>query len=141
MCSISGYYDIYILLVFSIHDLNQYCVPSQDTMLFIFFRTFHFIISNQYSLFHLRILCYLYLKAFSIHDFKSVLFVPPQDTMLLIIFWRFQYMILNQYCLFHLRILCYLYLKAFSIHDFKSVFVPPQDTMLFIFKGVLNSWF
>ena len=113
------------------------------------------------SLFHLRILCYLYLKAFSIHDFKSVLFVPSQDTMLFIfkafsihdfksvfvpsqdtvlfIFSRrFQFMILNQ-SLFHLRILCYLYLKAFSIHDFKSVFVPSQDTMLFIFKDVFNS--
>jgi len=44
--------------------LNQYCVPSQDTMLFIFSRRFHFMILNQYCLLHLRILCYLYLKAF-----------------------------------------------------------------------------
>ena len=64
---------------------------------------------------HLRIQCYLYLKAFSIHDFKSVLFIPPQDTMLFIFFSRFQFMILNQYC------------------------VPSQDTVLFIFKGVFNS--
>ena len=72
-------------------------------------------ILNQYFMFHLRILCYLYLKAISNHDFKSVLFVPPQDTMLLIF-------------------------KGVFNFDFKSVlFVPSQDTVLFIFKGVLNS--
>ena len=113
--------------------LNQYCVPSQDTVLFIFSRRFQFMILNHYCIvFHLRILCYLYLKAFSIHDFKSVLCsisgyyviyiyrrfqfmilnqycVPPQDTRLFIFFRRFQFLILNQCCLFHLRILCYLY--------------------------------
>jgi len=74
-------------------------------------------ILNHYCVFHLRILCYLYLKAFSIHDFKSVLFVPSQDTVLFIFSRRFQLMILNQYC------------------------VPSQDTVLFILKGVFNSSF
>jgi len=83
-------------------------------MLFIFFTHFQFMILNQYCLFQLRILCYLYLKAFSIHDNKSVLFVPPQDTVLFIFSRRFQFMILNQYC------------------------VPSQETVLFIFKGVFN---
>ena len=93
---------------------------------------------NQ-SLFHLKILCYLYLKALSIHDFKSVM-CSISGYYVIYIFRRFQFMILNQYCLFHLRILCYLYFYAFSLHNFKSVVVPPQDTMLFIFKGVVNSW-
>ena len=91
-------------------------------------------ILNQYCLFHLRILCYLHLKAFSIHDFKSVLFCS-----------------ISGYCVVYI-------FQAFSIHDFKSVFfstsgyyviyifqefpihdvkcglcVPFQDTMLFIF--------
>ena len=165
LCSISGYYVIYILQDFSFHNFKSVVVPPQDTALFIFkgvansrfkisivcsiqgyysisifYRRFQFMILNQFCLFHLRIPCYLYLKALSIHDLKSLLFVPSQETIVFLFLRRFQTMILNQYCLFHLRILCYLYLKAFSIHDFKSVmFVSSQDTMLFIFKGVFNS--
>ena len=94
-------------------------------------------ILNQ-SLFHLRILCYLYLKAFSIHDFKSD-FVPSQDTTLYI----FKFVFNSRFkisIVLHLKILWYLYFLGFSLHNFKSVVVPPQDTMLFIFKGVVNSW-
>ena len=144
MCSISAYYGIYIFQAFSIHDFKSVmCVPSQLTMVFIFFRPFQFMILNQCCVFHLRILCYLYFSgvfnswflisfvcsisgyfviyifpASSIHDFKSGLCVPSQNTMLFIFFTRFQLMFLNQCCLFHLRILCNLY-----------------------FLGVFNSWF
>ena len=59
--STSGYYVIYIFQAFPIHDVKSVLfVPPQDTMLFIFFRRFQFIFLNQYCLFHLRILCYLY---------------------------------------------------------------------------------
>ena len=122
-------------------------------------------------MFHLRILCYLYLKAFSIHDFKSVLFVssqdtilfiffrciqihefksmfvPPQDTMLFIFFRRFQFMILNQCrCSISGYYVIYIF-QAFSIHNLKPLLcIPSQDTMVFIFSRrfesmILNQWF
>jgi hypothetical protein len=71
---------------FSIYNFKSVLfVPSQDTMVFIFFRLF------------------------PINDFKSVLFVPSQDTMEFIFFRLFQFMSLNQHCFFHLRIVRYLY--------------------------------
>jgi hypothetical protein len=74
-------------LRFAFNDFkSDLCVPSQDTMLFIFFMRFQLMI-----------------------DFKSVLCVPSQDTMLFIFCRRFQFMILNQGCVFHLRILWHFY--------------------------------
>ena len=135
MCSNPGYYDIYIFLSFSIRDFkSRLSVPSQLTMVFIFFRRFQFVISNRIFVFHVRILWYLHFagvfnswfwisflcsmsgyygvsifQAISIHDYKSGLCVPSQDTMLFIFLRRFQFMILNQCCEVQLRILWCLY--------------------------------
>jgi hypothetical protein len=138
VCSISEYYVIYIFQAFSIHNFKPVlCIPSQDIVLFIFFRRFQFMILNRNFVFHVRILWYLHFagvftslfwirflcsmsgyygvsifQAISIHDFKSGLCVPSQDAMLFIFSRRFEFMILNQCCVFHLRILRYLYFLA-----------------------------
>ena len=135
VCSTSGYYVIYILyaiefIIFNqwlfhlripcylyficdwIHDFKSVFVPSQDTMLFIFYMR--------------------------LNSWFSISGCSTSGYYVIYILYAFEFMILNQ-SLFHLRILCYLYFICVWIHDFQSVVVPPQDTMLFIFYMRLNS--
>jgi len=56
----SGYYGISIFQAFSIHDFKSVFVPSQDTMILIFFKRFQFMIINRGRVFHLRIISYLF---------------------------------------------------------------------------------
>jgi hypothetical protein len=56
VCTMSGYYGIYIFEAFSIHDSKSVLfVPSQYTMIFIFFRRFQFMILIPFCVFHVYV--------------------------------------------------------------------------------------